>query len=106
MNEEFSQTLSAIRKCLNRHLPKGGKALLFGSQAKGTAREDSDWDVLVILNKDSLTPTDYDTVTFPLTMLGWEIGKEINPIMYSSKEWEHYKHSLFRKNVEQNAIQL
>ena len=41
---------------------------------------------LVILDKDKLLPEDYDTVTYPLTMLGWDLGKEINPIMYSAKE--------------------
>lgn len=30
-------------------MPANGKAILFGSQARGTAREDSDWDILIIL---------------------------------------------------------
>lgn len=105
MNESLN-TLSAIRECLGRHLPKNGKAMLFGSQARGTAQPDSDWDILIILNKDNLLPSDYDEVTFPLTMLGWEIGRQINPILYSSDEWERSAHTLFRKNVEQDAIPL
>lgn len=100
------KTLSAIRDCLAQHLPKNGRALLFGSQARGTAHSDSDWDILVILDKDKLQPSDYDEVTFPLTMLGWEIGQQINPILYSSKEWERSAHTPFRKNVEQDAIPL
>lgn len=105
MNDS-SNTLSAIRQCLALHLPKNGKALLFGSQARGTARPDSDWDILIILNKDKLLPSDYDTVSFPLAMLGWERGQTINPILYSAKEWEHSAHTPFRKNVEQDAIPL
>lgn len=105
MNENVS-TLSAIRECLALHLPKNGKAMLFGSQARGTAKADSDWDILVILDKDKLLPSDYDEVTFPLTMLGWEMGKQINPILYSLREWEHAVHTPFRKNVEQDAIPL
>lgn len=80
--------------------------MLFGSQARGTARADSDWDILIILDKDKLSPQDYDEVTFPLAMLGWEIGKQINPILYSSKEWEQNANSPFRKNVENDAILL
>lgn len=80
--------------------------MLYGSWARGTAREDSDWDILVILDKDTLLPSDYDNVTFPLMMLGWEIGQAINPVLYSSKEWENCAHTPFRKNVEQDAILL
>lgn len=98
--------LTDIRKCLDEHLPEGGRALLYGSQARGTARADSDWDILVILDKDKLVPSDYDNVTFPLMMLGWEKGKAINPVLYSAKEWERYAHTAFRKNVEQDAIPL
>lgn len=39
-------------------------------------------------------------------MLGWELGKEINPVMYSVKEWQKYKNSLFYKNVEKEGIKL
>ncbi len=80
--------------------------MLFGSQARGTSRSDSDWDILVILKKDSLTPADYDNVTFPLTMLGWSLGEEINPIMYTAEEWEKYKITPFYKNVEKEGIVL
>ena len=97
-------TLNAIRECLAKNMPANGKALLYGSQARGTARTDSDWDILIILDKEKLVSTDYDNVTFPLTMLGWELGKEINPIMYSSQEWQKYKITPFYKNVEQEGI--
>jgi len=40
---------------------------------------------LIILDKDKLQPDDYDTITYPLTKLGWEIGQVINPIMYTKK---------------------
>jgi len=54
-------------------MPAGGKAILFGSQARGTARDDSDWDILIILDKEELLPSDYDNVTYPLTIVGWEL---------------------------------
>ena len=31
---------------------------------------------------------DYDNITYPLTELGWELGEEINPVMYTAQEWE------------------
>ena len=103
---ETKPTLNAIRNCLAQNMPPHGIAMLFGSQARGTARTDSDWDILIILDKDTLLPSDYDKVTYPLTMLGWELGEEINPIMYSAKEWQKYKITPFYKNVEKEGIRL
>lgn len=73
MKKEQEHILAAIRKCLAKNLPAGGKAILFSSQAKGTARDDSDWDILIILDKEELLPSDYDNVTYPLTIVGWEL---------------------------------
>ena len=75
MKKEQEHILAAIRKCLAKNLPASGKAILFGSQAKGTARDDSNWDILIILDKEELLPSDYDNVTYPLTELGWELGR-------------------------------
>ena len=70
MKKEQEHILAAIRKCLAKNLPAGRKAILFGSQAKGTARDDSDWDILIILDKEKLMAADYDNITYPLTKLG------------------------------------
>ena len=75
MKKEQEHILAAIRKCLAKNLPASGKAILFGSQAKGTARDDSNWDILIILDKEELLSSDYDNVTYPLTELGWELGR-------------------------------
>ena len=58
MKKEQEHILAAIRKCLAKNLPASGKAILFGSQAKGTARDDSNWDILIILDKEELLPSD------------------------------------------------
>lgn len=72
MKSHANRVLDSIKRSLAEHLPKEGKALLFGSQARGDAQVDSDWDILILLNKEKLEPSDYDEVSFPLTMLGWE----------------------------------
>ena len=51
-------------------------------------------------------PDDYDNVTYPLTTLGWDLGEQINPIMYSAKEWEASRITPFYQNVVQDAIVL
>lgn len=64
------------------------------------------WDILIVLAKDKLTPEDYDTITYPLTKLGWDLGAEINPIMYTKKEWEASRITPFYHNVTEDAIAL
>ena len=105
-NRMNKRVLNSIRELLAQTLPPYATARLYGSQARGDAHRGSDWDILIIMDKDQLLPDDYDTVTYPLTKLGWELGAEINPIMYTKKEWEQSRITPFYHNVEQDAIAL
>lgn len=76
------------------------KVYLYGSRARGTMKPDSDWDLLILLNKDKITADIERSVTYPLYDLEFEIGEVISPIVYSEKEWNS-KHSItpFYSNV-------
>ena len=106
MDNKANQVLTAIRETLATHLPKGSRALLYGSQARGDAHPDSDWDILIILDKERLEPSDYDEVSYPLTTLGWDLGEQIHPIMYTLKEWLANAITPFHKNVEREGLSL
>lgn len=79
MQKEQEHSLAAIRECLAKNMPAGGKAILFGSQARGTARDDSDWDILIILDKEKLMAADYDNITYPLTKTRMGTGRGNQP---------------------------
>lgn len=51
------------------------KAILFGSRARGTEHEGSDWDILILLDKPKVTLQDYDKYSYPLRELGWDIDE-------------------------------
>jgi predicted nucleotidyltransferase len=98
--------LHSIKKTIEQIMPQGTKAILFGSQARGDSHEDSDWDILILLNKDKLEEKDHDDFAYPLFELGWGIDAKIHPIIYTMKDWTRRKISLLYKNVEQEGIEL
>lgn len=98
--------LTAIESRVQQVVPKGATVLLFGSQARGDAHEGSDWDLLILLKKPRVDLNDYDEVAFPLRQLGWDLGVVINPILYSSGDWEKQSVTPFYKNVTQDSVKL
>ena len=103
---DMKNVLSDIKNLALSVIPTGGGAWLYGSRARGTAHRHSDWDVLLILRKDTLTQADYDTVSYPFVLFGCELGEEINPILYTEKEWQSYQATPFFENVQHDAINL
>ena len=101
-----SQVIENIREVAKTTLPKGSSLLLYGSRARGDAGKDSDWDLLILLDTPDLSESDYDNISFPFTMLGWNIGELISPQMYTKKDWESISFLPFHKNVEHDKIVL
>ncbi|MCD8042196.1 MAG: nucleotidyltransferase domain-containing protein [Tannerellaceae bacterium] len=97
--------LENIRQIKRKVLPNE-RLILFGSQARNEANEDSDWDLLIILNKPKREPTDFDTYAYPFVELGWEINELISPKIYTRTEWERSKPSLFYKNIQNDGIEI
>ena len=100
------EILNSIKNMLPEVMPQGGKVLLFGSQARGEARHDSDWDLLILLPKDRIKNYDFDNVAYPLIEFGWSVGAEINPLLYTYSDWEKRNFTPFYKNVEKDSIEL
>ena len=101
-----NQILNAIRGKASQIVPKGTTVILFGSRARGDAREDSDWDVLILLDKDRITSQDIDDYSYPLRELGWDYNQCINTILYTKRDWESSIISPFRENVTEDGIRL
>ncbi len=98
--------VSAIRNVAATGIPKGARVILFGSRARGDAHEDSDWDVLVLLDKEHLGKEDHDLYSYPFWELGWKIDAMIHPAVYTQKDWNQKVNPIFRKNVEREGILL
>lgn len=101
-----SALASGIAAVFRKIAPVDGKAILFGSRARGDAKQDSDWDVLVLLGKDRITASDQDTVAYPIHEIGWDIDEMVNPVMYTTREWESKRGTPFYENVMREGIAL
>lgn len=105
MKQTQEYILSEIKKTLQVVAPSA-KAMLFGSRARNDAREDSDWDILILIEKDKIRNEDFDSIAYPLIELGWNIGEMINPVLYTFNDWNKRSFTIFHKNVEEEGIAI
>lgn len=89
-----------------RKIDPCARAFLFGSRARGTEHADSDWDVLILIDKPKVTLQDYDKYSYPLRELGWDIDEIINPVIFSQQEWDKNHFTLFNHNVRREGIEI
>ncbi len=106
MNSKEQQVIASIKDVARQILPSGARLILYGSRARGQAHEGSDWDLLVLLDKNKVEQSDYDTIVYPLTAEGWNLGEMIIPVMYTQTEWQQSSFTPFYKNVQQEGIAL
>ena len=103
---EQSAVVNYIKDVARETLPACSSLLLYGSRARGDARQNSDWDLLILLDKPQIETSDFDDISFPFTLLGWKIGENISPQLYTRKEWDSIAFLPFHQNVEHDKIIL
>ena len=106
MLSEKETILCSIRALGAKVLPEGARLILFGSQARNDAREDSDWDLLILLNDKQLPNDTFGAYAYPFVELGWEYGTYFSPKIYTYAEWAKRKGTLFYDNVNREGMIL
>ena len=103
MNTQIFENICTLK----RQLLPNDRMILFGSQARGDARPDSDWDLLVLLNKKGKITSEEDSMYgYPFDKIGWDFGIAINTLLYSTEDWNKRKITPFYKNVEKEGIEI
>ena len=71
MNQKEGILMDKLRVTARKVVPPGGHVWLYGSRARGTAHDDSDWDLLILLDQPEITTADEDNIAYPLVVEGW-----------------------------------
>lgn len=82
------EVLEQIKKVVQRAAPSA-KTILFGSEARGDARPDSDIDLLILVDGDKMSLAQEEAITLPLYELELKTGVAISPIVMLKKLWEN-----------------
>lgn len=80
--------VNQISEAIHRIAPTA-TAILYGSEARGDAKPDSDIDVLILLDGDHMDWDVRDSVAYPLYDIEWATGVSISPMIILKKDWEN-----------------
>lgn len=98
--------IQGIVDVVNKNAPDS-EVYLYGSQARGSANDLSDWDLLILLNRSNI-PFEIETRFMDeFYDLELETGEIISPMIYSKKNWDssHATKPLFEA-VKKEGIRI
>lgn len=81
-----SVIVDKIRKVAQKMKPNV-QTILYGSEARGDAREDSDIDLLILVDSDKLSYEAKDRIITPYYDIELETGVVISTLIITRKEW-------------------
>lgn len=89
-----------------RTIVPDAEIILFGSEARGDARADSDIDLMILLDQPKVTFAQQDKIYTPIYDISLQHNVIINALIYTKSYWNNRPMDWFKYNVQQEGIQL
>jgi predicted nucleotidyltransferase len=106
MNKINNNLLDLIKAKISKKNPKA-EVFLFGSRTRGQEYKNSDWDILILLDKpnvDRETEKEYREEIFEVEL---ETGEPISTFIYSKQDWEdNFSVTPFFQNIKKDGVLL
>jgi len=100
-NDKFlNRILNSIKKYDNR-----AEIILFGSRARGHSKNDSDWDLLILLSKKADEQLK-EKIRDELFEIELETDEVISSIIQSRKDWTNQQVTPLYQNIKQEGIKV
>ena len=103
--KDATNILQLIKKSVSTTDP-GATIILYGSYARGDFNEDSDIDILVLIDKDKVTMEDRKRISSSLYKIELDAGIIISPFVSTKQGWATHKVTPFYENVNNEGIRL
>lgn len=82
------EIVTQLAKVIRQQNPSA-RIILYGSEARGDSRPDSDIDVLILLEKEKISIEEEEQISLPIYQLELSSGILISPRIQTRKSWEN-----------------
>ena len=106
MTERESQIANLISARIKKQDPKA-EVILFGSHARGQSNEESDWDILILIDRPKANRSVEERYRSEMFELELELGEPISTFVYSKSDWESkFLFTPLYQNIKKEGIKL
>ena len=106
MSDREENILKKIKEIVYKTDPSA-EIILYGSHARGTARQYSDWDLLILLSRQNITLETEQTFRHNLYDIEIDTGEIISTYVVSKNDWEtKYSITPLYANIKREGLHL